>query len=69
MKLRVLLLSLGLTLTACFSGCVSASDHSTTKQPTTGQELIDLKNAYDLGALTDAEYEVEKAKILNQRTQ
>jgi hypothetical protein len=33
-------------------------------QPTIGQQLIDLKKAKDAGAITDAEYETEKAKLL-----
>jgi hypothetical protein len=33
-------------------------------QPTVGQQLIDLKKAKDTGAISDAEYEAEKAKLL-----
>lgn len=36
-----------------------------TVNPTIGQQLIDLKKAKDAGAITDAEYEAEKAKLLN----
>lgn len=36
-----------------------------TVNPTIGQQLIDLKKAKDSGAITDAEYEAEKAKLLN----
>lgn len=35
--------------------------------PTIGQQLIDLKKALDAGAITQAEYETEKAKILNEK--
>jgi hypothetical protein len=34
--------------------------------PSKGQELLDLKRAKDAGALTDAEYEVQKERILNK---
>lgn len=38
-----------------------------TTAPTIGQQLIDLKKAKDAGVMTDAEYEMEKAKLLNQK--
>jgi hypothetical protein len=45
------------------------SQHPTVGQemvePTLGQQLIDLKKAKDAGAITEAEYETEKAKLLN----
>ena len=37
-----------------------------TVAPTIGQQLIDLKKAKDSGAITEAEYEAEKAKILSR---
>jgi hypothetical protein len=33
-------------------------------QPTRGQELLDLQRARDRGALTDAEYEDQRLRIL-----
>ena len=45
------------------------SQHPTVGQetvaPTIGQQLISLKEAKDAGAITEAEYEAEKAKLLN----
>jgi hypothetical protein len=38
-----------------------------TVEPTIGQQLIDLKKARDTGAITEAEYEAEKAKLLNEK--
>ena len=35
-----------------------------TVTPTIGQQLMDLKKAKDSGAITEAEYEAEKAKLL-----
>lgn len=35
--------------------------------PTIGQQLIDLKKARDAGAISESEYEAEKAKILNEK--
>ena len=39
----------------------------TSVSPTIGQQLIDLKKAKDAGAITEAEYEAEKAKLLNEK--
>ena len=36
------------------------------KQHTTGQELIDLKKAYESGAITKEEYEKQKEAILER---
>jgi hypothetical protein len=38
-----------------------------TKTTTTGQELIDLKAAYDKGIITERQYEQEKDKLLRGR--
>lgn len=51
-------------LAACGGGgATSATSVSTT---TVGQQLIDLKNALDNGAITQSEYERQRRKILNQ---
>jgi len=38
----------------------------TSLQPTQGQELIDLQRARDQGALTDAEFEAQRLRILSR---
>ncbi len=58
-------------LAGLLSGCAwsigDGKDHtSVTKPPTRGQELIDLKQARDQGAITDAEYETQRKKILER---
>jgi hypothetical protein len=35
--------------------------------PTVGQQLIDLQKAKDSGAITDAEYQAQKAKLLENK--
>lgn len=35
--------------------------------PTIGQQLLDLKKARDDGAISEQEYDTEKAKLLNQK--
>jgi hypothetical protein len=68
---KVIISSLaGLALTALLTGCsIELGTGSTTKvqNATVGQQLIDLKKAKDIGALSDAEYDQEKAKILNRK--
>jgi hypothetical protein len=57
-----------LIVMALLTGCsIALGTGPTTKieNATVGQQLIDLKRAKDTGALTDAEYDQEKAKILN----
>ena len=37
------------------------------QNPTVGQQLIDLQKAKDAGAITDAEYQTQKAKLLGNK--
>jgi hypothetical protein len=38
-----------------------------TVAPTVGQQLLDLKKAHDAGAISDSEYQTEKAKLLSEK--
>jgi hypothetical protein len=53
-----------------FSGCVGLSigggSKTQTQTATTGQQLIDLQKAKDTGAITEAEYQSQKAKLLGR---
>jgi hypothetical protein len=54
-------------LTGCL-GVQTAPDSVTTSQlPTLGQQLVDLKKAKDAGAITDSEYQVQRAKLLEKK--
>ncbi len=46
-------------------GCVLVGGRQTVQKPTTGQELVDLKTAYDAGALTAEEYDCKRSEILH----
>jgi hypothetical protein len=46
-------------------GCIAVGGNTST--PSKGQELVDLKNALDRGAITQAEYDSTKAQILSRR--
>ena len=57
-------LSAMLLLTGCLALHVGGGDKKEALNPTMGQQLIDLKTARDTGAITDAEYQTQKAKLL-----
>jgi hypothetical protein len=54
-----------LLLSGCLALQVGGGDKKETPKPTLGQQLTDLKTARDAGAITDAEYETQKAKLLH----
>jgi hypothetical protein len=58
-------LSAMLLLTGCLSFQVGGGDKKEAQKATIGQQLIDLKTAQATGAITDAEYQTQKAKIID----
>lgn len=54
-------------LTGCLALQVGGGDKQESHKATVGQQLIDLKAAHDAGAITDAEYNAQKAKVLNSK--
>jgi hypothetical protein len=48
------------------TGCIAIGTGPTSKHTnaTLGQQLVDLKTARDNGAITEAEYEAQKTKLL-----
>jgi len=61
---------IGLSAMTLLTGCawqVGGGHKSVTMGPTTGQQLIDLQKAKDAGAITDAEYQAQKAKLLGSQ--
>ena len=52
-------------MTACGGGGAEVRSEVTTT--TVGQQLLDLKKAYDAGAMTQKEYEQQRAKVLNAK--
>ena len=59
---------IGLSALTLLSGCLDLKlGGGTTTRPQTatlGQQLLDLQHARDAGAITDAEYQAQKAKLL-----
>lgn len=69
MKNKLVPAALALAALFCLSGCVAAIGNrdAHSGNGTLGQQLIDLKKARDADAITEAEYETQKAKLLGQR--
>jgi phosphate/sulfate permease len=71
MKKLIVPISVGLSAMTLLTGCIGLSIGSgTTSKPVTatvGQQLVDLQKAKDTGAITDAEYQAQKTKILNEK--
>ena len=71
MKKPILPILALLSAMTLLTGCIGLTIGSgtTTKPPsaTAGQQLIDLQKAKDSGAITDAEYQAERAKILDTK--
>jgi len=69
MKKLIAPISLALCAVVFLSGCVAAIGNRGTNpsDATLGQQLIDLQKAKEAGAMTDAEYQVQKAKLLDNK--
>ena len=71
MKKLFIPILIGLSAMTLLTGClaIQLGGGSTNKpqSPTVGQQLVDLQQAKDAGAITDAEYQAQKAKILSNR--
>ena len=62
--------ALALAASLGLSGCVAAignRDGKASSNTTLGQQLIDLQKAKDAGAMTEAEYQTQKAKLLGEK--
>ncbi len=64
-RLAVLALAASM-LCGCAWSIGGTKKGETSMQPTRGQELIDLQRARDRGALTDAEYEDQRLRLLSR---
>lgn len=70
MKKLLVLTLLAFSGVTFLTGCVAkvgGGSKCQTITPTLGQQLIDLKHAKDVGALTEAEYQTEKDRLLNDK--
>ena len=62
-------LCLVLTSTLLLSGCVAAIGNrdGTKSSATLGQQLIDLQKAKEAGAISEAEYDAQRSKLLGNK--
>ncbi|MCC6822562.1 MAG: hypothetical protein V9H26_18075 [Verrucomicrobiota bacterium] len=70
MKKLIVFIPVALAALLGLSGCVAAignRDAQRANASTLGQQLIDLKRAKDVGAITEGEYEREKARLLENK--
>ncbi len=61
--LAATVVALSLSLTACGG---SSTKTTVNNQETQGKQLMDLKEAYDSGVISEKEYEKAKERILDQ---
>lgn len=54
-------------LTGCVASIGNGEPRNGQTHNTLGQQLIDLKKAHDSGAINDADYETQKARLLNAK--
>ena len=69
MKKLIAPTSIALSAMILLTGCVAAivnrgTDHS---MGTLGQQLIDLQKAKEAGAISEADYQTQKAKLLEKK--
>ena len=53
-------------LTGCIGLSSGGGSKSQNQTATVGQQLVDLKKAKEAGAITEGEYQTQKAKLLSQ---
>lgn len=69
MSIRALMVGMSVALALGLAGCGGGGAEVKSEITTTtkGQQLMDLKKAYDAGAMNKDEYERERQRILNQK--
>lgn len=64
-KLAVLLL---LPTILLFNGCIAIGNRDALRpNATLGQQLIDLQKARDTGAISETDYQIQKARLLDRK--
>jgi hypothetical protein len=70
MKKLLIPTAVALSAMLLFSGCVASlgsGSKTVVTKPTLGQQLTDLQKARNSGAITDDEYQTQKAKLLGEK--
>jgi hypothetical protein len=63
---KVLAAAILICVITTLTGCVAAIGNGDTRGATLGQQLVDLQKAKDSGAITDAEFQEQKARLLKR---
>jgi PBP1b-binding outer membrane lipoprotein LpoB len=53
-----------LLLTGCLNLQIGGGDKKAPPKPTVGQQMTDLQKAKDSGAITEPEYQAQKARVM-----
>jgi len=61
------IISATLLLAGCVGLQLGGGSKTLVQKPTVGQQLIDLQKAKETGAMTDSEYQAQKAKALENK--
>lgn len=64
--LRICIASIVLVIGIALAGCGGGGAEVKARTSTLGQELIDLKRAYEQGVITEDEYRREKQELLER---
>lgn len=64
--LKTLAAATVLASTLLLTGCGGGDSTIKAETTTTGQQLLDLKKAYEAGALSEKEYKEQREKILDK---
>ena len=69
MKKQLLSISVGLCAIMLLNGCVAVLGNrgSAGDGPTLGKQLVGLQKAKESGAISDAEFESQKARLLSDK--
>ncbi len=64
-RMAALALTAAVLIGGTLPACVAVGGSRRVEEPTVGKQLIDLKAALDVGAITESEYAAKKATLLN----
>jgi hypothetical protein len=60
--------SAALLVTGCVGGVsLGGGTKTEVRKPTVGQQLMDLQKAKETGAITESEYQAQRAKVLENK--
>ncbi len=64
---KIIVSTLALAALLSATGCLVVGNRTQQSGGTVGQQLVDLQKAKDSGAITEAEFQVQKAQLLDHK--